>query len=245
MIDGRVLRHTRSSPTPKPRGFVPRLFRVAAWLILVILVTSIVIVLPWRWIAPPTTAFIVRERISSDDPVYYRWIPWSEISPQLAIAAVATEDQKFPFHNGFDLEAIADALESNRDGNGVRGASTISQQVAKNLFLWPGQNLVRKGAEAYLTVWIELLWPKRRILEVYLNVAEFGSGIFGAGAAADHIFGKPARALTLREAATLVAVLPSPKRMSALRPSDYVLGRVAQIERAVGALGGPSYLAGL
>lgn len=245
MIDGRVLRHTHSNPKAKPGGFARRLFRVSAWSILVIAVTSIVIVLPWRWIAPPTTAFIVRERMFGDDPVYYRWIRWSEISPQLAIAAVAAEDQKFPFHNGFDLEAIADALESNRDGNRVRGASTISQQVAKNLFLWPGQNLIRKGAEAYLTVWIELLWPKRRILEVYLNVAEFGSGIYGAGAAAEHIFGKPAGALTLREAATLAAVLPSPRRMSALEPSDYVQGRAAQIEGAIGSLGGARYLAGL
>ncbi len=245
MIDGQLFRHTRSSPTPKPRGFVRRLFGLAVWSILLTLVTSIVIVLPWRWIPPPTTAFVIRENIVSDSPVHYRWIPWSEISPQLAIAAVAAEDQKFPFHNGFDLDAIADALESNRDGGRVRGASTISQQVAKNLFLWPGQNFVRKGAEAYLTLWIELLWPKQRILEVYLNVAEFGSGIFGAGAAGEHIFGKSARGLTLREAATLVAVLPSPKRMSALRPSDYVLGRVEQIERAVGALGGPRYLASL
>jgi len=245
MIDGRLFLHTASSPTTKPRGFVRRLFLVAAWSILLMLVTSIAIVLPWRWIPPPTTAFILREQFVSDNPVYYRWIPWSEISPQLAIAAVAAEDQKFPIHNGFDLEAIADALESNRYGSRVRGASTISQQVAKNLFLWPAQNLVRKGAEAYLTLWIELLWPKRRILEVYLNVAEFGSGIFGAGAAAEYIFDKPARALTLREAATLVAILPSPKRMSAMRPSDYVLGRVEQIERAVGALGGTQYLAGL
>ena len=228
-----------------PGGFTRRLFRLAAWSVLMVIVTSVVIVLPWRWIPPPVTAFILRERLVREEPVYYRWVPWSEISPQLAIAAVATEDQKFPFHHGFDLDAIADALESNRDGSRIRGASTISQQVAKNLFLWPEQNLIRKGAEAYLTVWIELLWPKRRILEVYLNVAEFGPGVFGAGAAGEHIFDKSARELTSREAATLVAVLPSPKRLSALQPSDYVLGRVEQIERAVGALGGPRYLAGL
>ncbi len=228
-----------------PGGFTRRLFRLAAWSVLMVIVTSVVIVLPWRWIPPPVTAFILRERLVREEPVYYRWVPWSEISPQLAIAAVATEDQKFPFHHGFDLDAIADALESNRDGSRIRGASTISQQVAKNLFLWPEQNLIRKGAEAYLTVWIELLWPKRRILEVYLNVAEFGPGVFGAGAAGEHIFAKSARELTGREAASLVAVLPSPKRLSALQPSDYVLGRVEQIERAVGALGGPRYLAGL
>ena len=240
------LRHNSfSKPSAHPAGFAGRFFRVAVALILLCIVISIAIVLPWRWIAPPITAFILQERLAREGPVYYRWVRWSEISPHLAIAAVATEDQKFPFHHGFDLEAITDALESNREGRRIRGASTISQQVAKNLFLWPEQNLVRKGAEAYLTLWIELLWPKRRILEVYLNVAEFGSGIFGAGAAGEHIFGKPAHALTLREAATLVAVLPSPKRMSAAQPSAYVLGRVEQIERAVGALGGARYLDGL
>jgi len=244
-MDGQLFRHTRSKPTAKPRGFVRRLFRFAAWSILLMLVTSIVIVLPWRWIPPPTTAFVIRENIVSDSPVHYRWIPWSEISPQLAIAAVAAEDQKFPFHNGFDLNAIAEAIESNRGGSRVRGASTISQQVAKNLFLWPGQDFIRKGVEAYLTLWIELLWPKRRILEVYLNVAEFGSGIFGAWAAGEHIFGKSAHEFTLREAAILVSVLPSPKRMSVLHPSDYVRGRAEQIEEAVRALGGAQYLAGL
>ena len=244
MVDRQLFRHSSPEAPRKKRSF-GRVARIAAGSVLVILLASIALTLPWRWIAPPTTAFILRERAATDDSVHYQWIPWSEISPELAIAAVATEDQKFPTHHGFDLDAIADALESNRDGGRIRGASTISQQVAKNLFLSPGQNFVRKGAEAYLTLWIELLWPKRRILEVYLNVAEFGPGIFGAGAAAQHIFGKPSRELTPEEAATLVAVLPNPKRMSAADPSGYVLGRTEQIMEAVRALGGISYLSGL
>ena len=212
---------------------------------LAFVVLTVVLVLPWRWIPPPTTAFMLRERIVGEEPVRYQWVRWSEISSHLPIAAVASEDQKFPGHFGFDLDAIADAVEQNRQGGRIRGASTISQQVAKNLYLWPGQNLVRKGIEAYFTLAIELLWPKRRILEVYLNVAEFGPGIFGASAASRHAFDKSPDALTAREAATLAAVLPSPKRMSAARPSEYVIGRSAQIQEAVTNLGGARYLSGL
>jgi monofunctional biosynthetic peptidoglycan transglycosylase len=169
-----------------------------------------------------------------------------EISPYLAVAAIAAEDQKFPTHRGFDLVAIAEALEENASETGsIRGGSTISQQVAKNLFLWPTQSFVRKGAEAWLTVWIELLWPKQRILEVYLNVAEFGPGVYGAEAASGRAFGKPASALTLREAARLVAVLPSPRRMSIVSPSAYVESRTGEIIAAVEALGGVTYLGSL
>ena len=208
---------------------------------------SVVLTLPWRWIAPPTTAFIARERIdradAGDATVHYRWRSWDEISPHLAIAVVAAEDQKFPSHRGFDFESISKALQ---DGfTRPRGASTISQQVAKNLFLWRERSFLRKGLEAYLTTLIEVLWPKRRILEVYLNVAEFGPGVFGAGAASELLLGKPAKGLTLSDAALLAAVLPSPKRMSPLRPSDYVRKRAAEIEEEVRDLGGARYLVDL
>jgi monofunctional biosynthetic peptidoglycan transglycosylase len=224
---------------------VRRMGKLLTWSVFLVILASILVILPWRWLAPPTTAFILRDSITRESPVHYQWVPWLEISPQLAIAAVAAEDQKFPTHHGFDLDSIAEALESNRQGRGFRGASTITQQVAKNLFLWQGQSLIRKAVEAYLTIWIELLWPKRRILEVYLNIAEFGPGVFGADAAAEHLLGKEVSALTLQEAATLVAVLPNPKRFSAARPSEYVLGRAEQIEYLVGSLGGTSYLRGL
>jgi monofunctional biosynthetic peptidoglycan transglycosylase len=207
----------------------------------------VVATLPWRWIAPPTTAFIARERMdragAGDSKVYYRWRSWEEISPHLAIAVVAAEDQKFPSHHGFDFESISKAIRDRFSR--PRGASTISQQVAKNLFLWRERSLLRKGLEAYLTVLIESLWPKRRVLEVYLNVAEFGPGIFGAGAASELLLGKPATQLTLDDAALLAAVLPSPRRMSPRHPSQYVRKRAVEIEEAVRSLGGARYLAGL
>lgn len=206
---------------------------------------TILLVLPWRWIPLPTTAFMLRERIAGEGTVHYQWVSWDRISPHLPIAAVAAEDQKFPGHFGFDFDSIADAMEEKRRGGRLRGASTISQQVAKNLYLWPGQNLVRKGLEAYFTVAIELLWPKRRILEVYLNVAEFGPGVFGVLAASRHAFLREPGDLTPRQAATLVAVLPSPKRMSAARPSEYVMRRSREIQAAVAQLGGAGYLSGL
>ena len=208
---------------------------------------GVVLVLPWRWIAPPTTAFIARAQIDADQAggarVYQRWLSWKEISPHLAIAVVAAEDQKFPSHHGFDFESISKAVRDRFSR--PRGASTISQQVAKNLFLWRERSFFRKGLEAYLTVLIEGLWPKRRILEVYLNVAEFGPGVFGAGAASEVLLDKRAVNLTPQDAALLAAVLPSPGRMSPNRPSDYVRKRAGEIQEEVRSLGGTSYLSGL
>ncbi|MDE2711200.1 MAG: monofunctional biosynthetic peptidoglycan transglycosylase [Acidobacteriota bacterium] len=206
---------------------------------------TILFVLPWRWIPPPTTAFMIRERVAGEGTIHYQWVRWDDISPHLPIAAVAAEDQKFLGHFGFDFDEIGKALDRNRRGGRLRGASTISQQVAKNLYLWPGQTLVRKGLEAYFTVAIELLWPKRRILEVYLNVAEFGPGTFGVLAASRHAFRREPGDLTPRQAATLVAVLPSPKQMSAANPSEYVKRRTREIQAAVAQLGGAAYLGGL
>ena len=174
--------------------------------------------------------------------MHHRWVPYDAISRNLALCVVAAEDQKFPAHHGFDVDSIVRATQEQR--RRPRGASTISQQLAKNLYLWPGRSFVRKGLEAYFTVWLEQTWPKRRILEVYLNVAEFGPGIFGAAAASERMFGKPASELTLSEAALLTAVLPSPKRMSATHPSAYVRERASQIERIARALG-TRYVAGI
>ena len=203
---------------------------------------GVALVLPWRWIAPPTTAFIARAHVdrAGAAAVHYRWRSWDEISPHLAIAVVAAEDQKFPSHHGFDFESISKAVRDRFSR--PRGASTISQQVAKNLFLWRERSFLRKGLEAYLTALIEGLWPKRRILEVYLNVAEFGPGVFGAGAASEVFFGRRAAALTPEDAALLAAVLPSPGRMSPSRPSAYVRKRAIEIQEAVRKLGGTRYL---
>lgn len=209
-----------------------------------LLLASVALVAPWRWIDPPTSAFMLREQIVGGVSIRHHWLPMRQISPQLAIAVVAAEDQRFPQHHGFDLEAIQRALEES-GRRSRRGASTISQQVAKNLYLWPGRSLVRKGLEAWLTVCIETLWPKRRILEVYLNVAEFGRGVFGAGAASEIYFGRPARELDLSQASLLAAALPTPKRSSVAKPSAYLLQRAEQIELAARRLGGSGYLARL
>jgi monofunctional glycosyltransferase len=165
--------------------------------------------------------------------------------PAAGLAVIASEDQRFPEHGGFDFKQIEKAMDEAERGGRARGASTISQQVAKNLFLWNGRSYLRKGLEAWYTVLIEALWSKRRILEVYVNIAEFGRGVYGAEAAAQAFFRKPAARLGRGEAARLAAVLPSPKRMRADNPSAYVLRRQAEIERQMQALGGPAYLKGL
>jgi monofunctional biosynthetic peptidoglycan transglycosylase len=175
----------------------------------------------------------------------YEWVDYERISPSIALAAVAAEDQKFPTHAGFDLDSIKQAIEENRRRRSPRGASTISQQVAKNLYLWPGKSMLRKSLEAYFTVLVETLWPKRRILEVYLNIAEFGPGIFGVEAASLAYFAKPAAEVTAAEAALLAAVLPNPKQLRAGQPSEYVLGRARQIQEQMRLLGGREYLATL
>ena len=172
----------------------------------------------------------------------YRWVPIDNVSPYLPISLVAAEDQKFPLHHGFDIDAIRSALDDAEDGERLRGASTISQQVAKNLFLWNGRNFVRKGIEAYYTVLIEALWPKRRIVEVYLNIAEFGDGIYGATAASEAWFATTPKQLSARQSALLAAVLPNPRKFRVSPASTYVQRRAAWIQRQARQLGGADYL---
>ena len=172
----------------------------------------------------------------------YEWVNLERISPYAAIAVIASEDQQFPFHTGFDLNSIRESVRASERGKKLRGASTISQQVAKNLFLWNGRSFVRKGIEAWMTVLIELTWPKERILEVYLNIVELGRGVYGMEAAARRFYHKPAARLTSSEAAVLAAVLPNPIRMHADRPSAYVQQRRDWILGQMRALGGASYL---
>ncbi|MCU0611661.1 MAG: monofunctional biosynthetic peptidoglycan transglycosylase [Candidatus Eisenbacteria bacterium] len=204
-----------------------------------------------RWLPPPTSSFMLQRQLQARKKhdkafaLHYRWVPWRGISPNAPLAVIAAEDQKFMGHNGFDVESIEDAWETRETRKRPRGASTITQQVAKNLFLWSGRSFVRKGLEAYYTVFIELLWPKRRILEVYLNVAEFGKGTFGVGAASERFLGKPASRLTERDAALLATVLPSPLRMHPDRPSAYVEQRVAWIQGQMAHLGGTAYVKGM
>jgi monofunctional biosynthetic peptidoglycan transglycosylase len=174
--------------------------------------------------------------------IAYDWRDLDDISPNLPVALVAAEDQRFADHFGFDIEAIEKAQKSNARGRKVRGGSTISQQLAKNLFLWSGRSWVRKGVEAWYTLLIEAMWPKRRVLEVYANVVEFGDGIYGAQAAARSFYGKDARRLTAAESARLAAVLPSPKRYSVSRPGPYVQRRTRAIQRQMRYVGGSAYL---
>ena len=198
-----------------------RWFRLAlaGCIALVLLLVGLFSILP-----PPTTPYIVAEGMRLGG-IKRDWVPIEDMSPVLARSVVAAEDANFCLHWGFDLDQIQAAIE---DG-ATRGASTLTQQTAKNVFLWQGRNWFRKFLETAITPVIEIVWSKRRIVEVYLNVAEFDSGVFGAEAAAQHYFGKPAADLTAREAARLAAVLPNPKERSASRPSSFVQRRAASI----------------
>jgi len=222
---------------PRPRR---RWGRRVLLLALAVLLFTALQVLALRWIAPPTSAFM----LAHPGEVAYEWRALGDISSELPIAVVAAEDQLFLQHDGFDVEAIRDALDERENGERSRGASTLSQQVAKNLFLWSGRSWLRKGLEAYYTVLIEALWPKQRIVEVYVNIAEFGDGVYGAEAAAQRYFGRPAAQLSAAQAALLAAVLPNPKLLRADAPSAYVRRRQAWIQRQVRQLGGPAHLQG-
>lgn len=216
--------------------------------IIAAVILSVLLVLCFRWVPPPTSAFMLKRHVEglihgkSAVVVRYRWVDIEKISPYVPLAMVASEDQKFPHHWGFDLEAISDAVENNLKGGRLRGASTITQQVAKNLFLWSGRSFVRKGLEAYFTVLLELLWSKKRILEVYLNIAEFGDGIYGVQVAAEALYGKRPSRLTRSESAILAAVLPSPRKLKVLDPSPFVIERAGWIENQMEQLGGIGYL---
>jgi len=206
-----------------------------------------------RWMDPWYSAFMLDAALDASRAgktnyhTDYRWANLEQVSPHAAVAVIAAEDQFFPFHTGFDFKSIREAVRSNekqskRRKPRVRGASTISQQVAKNLFLWPGRSYFRKGCEAYFTLLIELTWPKERILEVYLNVAQFGDGIYGVEAAAQRFYRMPAARLGRYESATLAAVLPNPITFKANAPSVYVTKRRDWILAQMRGLGGPSYL---
>jgi monofunctional biosynthetic peptidoglycan transglycosylase len=215
-----------------------RLFiRGAVVVCLVFLAFSMMQVLLIRWFNPPASAFMVERRLegvvnpSRRITIDHRWAGWDEIAPPLKLAVLAAEDQNFMEHRGFDFEAIRRAIEHNQSHDRMRGGSTISQQVAKNMFLWPGRNIVRKGLEAWYTVLIETFWTKQRILEVYLNVAEFGEGVYGVGAASRKYFNKKPSRVTRHESALLAAVLPNPRRFHVDRPTVYVHRRSWWIER--------------
>lgn len=209
----------------KPRrGLFRRLVRLVVLSALLAIVLSWLVVLPLRWIEPPTTAFMLLDE-SKSETLRYAWVSWSDIGSSIPIAVVAAEDQKFADHSGFDLDSIKQSVEDYAEGEALRGASTISQQVAKNLYLWPGRSFVRKGIEAYFTVLIEASLSKQRILEIYVNIAEFGPGIYGVREASKFYFEKTPAELSDAEAAMLAAILPNPKQLRVINPSPYVLNR--------------------
>lgn len=234
----RIARQKKRAPArrrkARKRSLARRLLRLLLIIVLGVFLLSLLAVAPLRWINPPLTAFMLADA-RSKGTLSDSWTTWAALGDSMPLAVVASEDQKFADHWGLDLESIRKSVVERADGAPLRGASTISQQVAKNIYLWRGRSFVRKGLEAYLTVLIEATWSKQRILEVYLNIAEFGPGIYGAGRAAATFFGKTPDALSDREAALLAAVLPNPIRLHANNPSDYVRKRqgwiVGQIQR--------------
>ena len=225
------------------RALSRRLIKLLLWSSAV----SVLLVLVLRWVPPPFTALMVERKIESwtggeSIDLQRSWRPWKVLPDDLKMAVIAAEDQKFADHWGFDIAAIRAAFAHNERGGSLRGASTLSQQVAKNLFLWSGRSWVRKGFEVWFTAWIELLWPKQRILEVYLNSVEWGNGVFGAEAAAQHHFGKGAAYLSTAQASQLAAVLPNPREWSAGRPGPLVRRRASWIRQQMRQLGGSHYL---
>ena len=224
--------------------------RVLLYTLLIWLLVTAGAVLLLRWLPPPTTSFILQNRIEALRAGYgfypypYHWVDYERIAPVMALAVVAAEDQRFREHHGVDLSSIRQAIRDNQYRSRPRGASTISQQTAKNLFLWRKQSWLRKGIELYFTGLLELLWPKQRILEVYLNIAQFGGSVFGVEAAAQTYFKRPASQLTREQAALLAAVLPSPSLLHVDAPSDYLRPRQRWVLNQMRRLG-PGYLQGL
>lgn len=202
--------------------------RIAAFSVAALIAGTVLWAGLYRFAAPPGTLLMAERSLAGMD-VRRRWTPLEDISPHLIAAVIAAEDARFCLHNGLDFAAIEKAMEEAERGRRLRGASTISQQTAKNAFLWNGRNWLRKGGETWMTILIETLWPKRRIMEVYLNVAEWGDGLFGAEAAAQARFGKGAEDLTKQEAALLAAVLPNPHKWRVDPPGPYVRQRAATL----------------
>ena len=218
------------------KGLFGRLVRGVLMLVLVFgLVGPVLVTAIYRFVPPPITWLMV-QRVFEGKGFDRRWRSIDNISPRLVRAVIAAEDAKFCEHNGFDLDAMEKAFASNAKGKKLRGGSTISQQTAKNIFLWPGRSYVRKGLEAYFTVLIEVIWGKPRIMEVYLNSVEWGPGIYGAEAAARKNFGVGADQLSPAQAARLAAILPSPLKWQAAQPGPYVKRRSGKITRAAGTI---------
>lgn len=229
------------------RRVVRQIWRLVWRGALAFVLLSVALVLLFRVVPPPGSMVMVERKVQSwihSEPIRIerQWLSWDNLSSNAKLAVIAAEDQRFPQHQGFDLVELRRAWQASRDGERLRGASTLSQQTAKNVFLWSGRSWVRKGLEAWFTLLIETLWSKQRILEVYLNVAEWDTGVFGLEAAAQHYFGASGSALTERQASLLAAILPSPRTRSAARPDAQVERRSQWVRQQMRNLGGTGYL---
>ncbi len=217
------------------------LFKKLLWLSLAFFLVSILLVASLNYIDPSIWGWKLQRQIMPPEnyplQIQHSWVKWTQISKNMKLAVVASEDQLFAQHAGFDFNSIMDALNSSAQGKRLRGASTISQQTAKNLFLWPSKSFIRKGIEAWFTALMEMMLNKQRILELYLNLVEFGPGIFGVEAASQHFYQKKAQNLSVREAARLASVLPNPYRFHVNQPSKYVIQRTLWIEKQMRQLG--------
>lgn len=241
---------TKPKTKDKTMNLFYRLFLLARKVVFYFLVLSIGSVLVFKFVPIPITLTMIDQKIENmgseaGNELHYSWRSWDEISKEAPLAVVAAEDQTFPEHVGFDFKSMTNAYKNNLKGRKVRGGSTISQQTAKNVFLWQSRSYIRKLLEAYFTTLIELIWGKQRILEVYVNVAETGRMTFGMEAAAQRYFGKAAKNLTRNEAARIAAVLPSPRKWSVTNSGPYVARRSATITRQMRALGGTKYISNL
>lgn len=222
------------------------IFLVKVFFVFTILLVVILII--FKWINPPVSAFIVSnttvENFISFGVQEYKqnWVSFDDISPDFLVGVIASEDQRFLEHFGFDFQQIEKAIEERDRGHRIRGASTITQQTAKNLFLWSGKDFIRKGVEAYITLWMEIILGKKRILEIYANIAELGNSIYGIEAASFEHFNKPAKRLSRSEAALLAAILPYPKRYNLSKPTNFLLGKREKIKLRMDQIGGEAIL---
>ena len=222
---------------------------LAIKILLVFFTFSLIQVLLLKWIDPLTSSVMFQRELnlfsSNEKPISYEWYNYDDISKEIVLAVIASEDQNFPAHFGFDFDQIGKAFKENNKRGRLRGASTITQQVAKNLFLWEGKSFIRKGFEAYYTILVEFFWSKRRIMEIYINIAEMGDNIFGVGMASKIYLKKKPAKLTAQESALIAAVLPNPKKFSVKNPSVYVKERLSWILEQMRLLGGVSYIRNL
>ena len=222
----------------KKTDTIPKYIKFFGWAFLCFCLISSLPMIALRFVDPPTSNFIELNKKSNNRNIKQQWLDMEDISLYFPVAVIASEDQQFPNHYGFDLSQIALVIKGENRQGVSRGASTITQQTVKNLFLWPGRSFVRKGIEAWLTVWMEIIVPKKRILEIYVNYAQFGKSVFGVGAASQYYFGIHASQLNPHQSALIAASLPTPSRSNPAKPSIYLLERAAYIEDQMPRVGG-------